>query len=131
MLEGLSGLGIDDDAFLIWDECTQIITVEDTTAPSIECPADLLAAENNAVECSSDPEDLDPESLGRPTVTDACSPAELTVGFRDNIVNVISNGSYTIRRRFQVRDSSGNVSFFPLFYSFCTYLLTVFATCPV
>eukprot|EP00977_Amphora_coffeiformis_P014582 scaffold4097_cov166-Amphora_coffeaeformis.AAC.39 len=102
-LEGLFGLGVDGEALVVWDECEQEIEVVDTTPPTFDrCPGPVT------LECSANPEDFDPRSLGRPTVTDLCSPATLRVDFQDNVRNQETTGTYEINRRFRVRDDSGN-----------------------
>ncbi|MDG2247180.1 MAG: hypothetical protein P8L71_12575, partial [Flavobacteriales bacterium] len=50
--------------------CVQVITVDDTEAPEIECPADYI------VNCDNG--SSDPEFAGEPTVEDNCSEFEVT-----------------------------------------------------
>lgn len=75
--------------------CDQIITVDDTTAPVLNCPADTT------VECD---QSSDPASTGTATATDNCDD-NLTVTFSDS-----ASGSCPtiITRTWSATDSCGN-----------------------
>ena len=56
-------------------ECTQMITVVDTKAPEITCPADAT------LECTDDANDL--SLTGEATATDACN--DVTITYADQV----------------------------------------------
>src|SRR6185295_474192 len=95
--------------------CAQTITVQDTTAPIISCPANIT------VECS---DDSSPANTGSATATDNCD-ATPTITFSDASTQT-SNGScndqnYTITRTWKATDNCGN-------FSACPQLITVHDT---
>ena len=98
-----------------YDECTQIITVHDITAPVITCPADIT------VSCE---DDNTPSATGTATATDNCGPAaNITIGFTDvSTYNIdpsnVLHYNYTITRTWRATDVTGN-------YSECTQIITV------
>ncbi|MDT0554382.1 HYR domain-containing protein [Patiriisocius hiemis] len=75
--------------------CTAIVTVEDSIAPQIICPADVT------VECD---EDNSPIATGVATTTDNCSA---TVSFNDVVVPGIGSNE-TILRTWTATDIGGN-----------------------
>ena len=86
-------------------QCVQIITVEDTTPPTIICAA------NTTIECD---EDTSPANTGMATGIDNCSaPDEVVITFAD----VSTQGTagcaqymYTISRTWRATDACGNFS---------------------
>ncbi len=86
-------------------QCVQIITVEDTTPPTIICAA------NTTIECD---EDTSPANTGMAVGIDNCSaPAEVVITFSD----VSTQGTagcaqymYTISRTWTATDACGNSS---------------------
>ncbi|MEO1261231.1 MAG: T9SS type A sorting domain-containing protein [Bacteroidota bacterium] len=99
--------------------CTQTITVEDNTGPTISCPANLM------VECDAD---LSPANTGMPTGSDNCDVG--TISFTSSDVSTqTSDGSctdhsYTITRTWEGQDVCGNQS------STCDQIITVDDTTP-
>ncbi|HEY3028293.1 MAG TPA: DNA/RNA non-specific endonuclease, partial [Pyrinomonadaceae bacterium] len=87
--------------------CDQVITVRDTTPPTITCPADAT------VSCDAS---SDPSATGTATATDNCSTA--TVSYSDVTTPGSSAGNYTITRTWTATDASGNSSS-------CTQTITV------
>jgi hypothetical protein len=86
------------------DTCTQVITVEDTTAPSfVDCPADIT------VECNAIP------APASPTATDNCGAA--TVTYLGETMNA-GNCPYTLTRKWEAVDACGNADT-------CTQIITV------
>ena len=77
--------------------CDQTITVADTTAPDITCPADITIQ-------PSDPND--PSHTGQATATDNCDPSPV-VGFADS-VTVAGVGTTVIERTWTATDACGN-----------------------
>jgi len=79
--------------------CEQIITVSDTEAPEITCPADAI------VNCDAS---VDPDLMveGFATATDNCSAAEVT--FSDVIIPGSCPQEYTIERTWTATDVCGN-----------------------
>ncbi|MEW5795591.1 MAG: T9SS type A sorting domain-containing protein [Candidatus Zixiibacteriota bacterium] len=87
--------------------CTQIITVDDNTAPSITCPQPLT------VECITDVPQPNPALV---TATDNCDPSPVVT-----FVSDVQSGSYcpvTITRTYKATDFCGNEAF-------CTQIITV------
>jgi hypothetical protein len=80
--------------------CTAIVTIMDTTAPSLNCPADL------PVECD---QPTDPSSTGMATATDACDSSP-TVTFSDEVTPGTCPNEETITRTWTATDASGNSS---------------------
>jgi hypothetical protein len=96
------------DACGNFSACTQIITVNDQTAPVITCPAPLT------VSCASQVPTANPASV---TATDNCGAVTVT-----HIGDVISSQTcanrYTITRTYRATDACGN-------FSECTQVITV------
>lgn len=86
--------------------CTQTITVRDTTAPVITCPADLTLEYPSATTTNA---------TGAASASDSCSSATIT--FVDSVTNGCG-GSKTIARRWTATDLCGNSSS-------CTQTITV------
>ena len=74
------------------------ITVEDTIAPDISCPGDLV------LEC---PADTSVGATGSATATDECSAVEISYS---DVVTPGCGGSHTITRTWVAVDASGNAS---------------------
>ena len=100
--------------------CTQVITVVDTTDPTITCPA------NVTVQCD---ESTDPADTGEATATDNCDAAP-AVTFADASVAGACGSASTISRSWTATDACGNDMV-------CTQLIEVVdtlaptITCPV
>jgi len=92
--------------------CRQIITIEDTTAPTILCPADVT------VECT-DP--TDPTATGEATAEDTCGDI-LYVRYTDASVPGCGN-TETITRTWIAEDECGNTAT-------CDQIITVVDTTP-
>ncbi len=81
--------------------CVQTITIKDTSAPVIKCPA------NATVSCSTQPT---PQVTGTATATDDCTATNaITITYQDNIVNT-STCSGLIERTWSAKDACGNIS---------------------
>src|SRR4029078_172310 len=94
--------------------CTQTITVNDTTPPSITCPGPV------SVQCFSL---VPPPSITGVTATDNCG-GPVTVGFVSDVAtNGTSNCFNVITRTYQGVDACGNVGA-------CTQTITVNDTTP-
>src|SRR5690606_3602523 len=78
--------------------CTQTITVVDTQAPMISCPADVTVA------CTAD---TSPTGQGSATATDNCDTTP-TIGHMDNIIPGQCPQSYTIQRTWTATDACNN-----------------------
>jgi hypothetical protein len=91
--------------------CIQTITVVDTTAPRIDCPADV------ALEC---PEETGPEACGKAEASDDC--ADVTMRYRD-ISEPGCGETETITRIWVAGDECGNTSS-------CVQTITVVDTTP-
>ena len=75
--------------------CTQLITLQDTTAPNLTCPVSIT------IECDAS---TDPANTGMATATDNCD-ASPSITFTD----VVNGGvSSTITRTWTATDASGN-----------------------
>src|SRR5690606_20731625 len=78
--------------------CMQVITVVDTQAPMISCPADVTVA------CTAD---TSPTGQGSATATDNCDTTP-TIGHTDNIIPGQCPQSYTIQRTWTATDDCNN-----------------------
>ena len=89
--------------------CTQVITIDDTTPPSLTCPGDVT------IDCSAS---TDPANTGEATATDDCSG--VTVTYSD-----VSTGSCpeVLTRTWTAEDDCGNVST-------CVQVITIDDTTP-
>ena len=88
-------------------ECSQTITIDDTTAPSITCPADLV------IECG---ESIDPSNTGNATATDNCDLSPDITYSDSQVDNVIT-------RTWTATDDCGN-------QASCDQIITVEDTTP-
>src|SRR5665811_728564 len=88
--------------------CTQIITVQDITAPGISCPADVT------LNCE-DPSD--PAATGSAMATDNCD-ANPVITFTDSTTPGSCAGNYVITRTWTATDECGNAST-------CTQIITI------
>lgn len=80
--------------------CTAIITVNDSTPPTILCPIDVT------LQCD---ESSDPTNTGIATATDNCD-GNVSINFADSIIDGNCNGNYTINRTWTATDTAGKVS---------------------
>lgn len=87
------------DACLNDTMCIQMITVQDTTPPSIVCPMDMT------VDCG-DP--IDTMSLGMPMVSDACSDM-VSITFSDQMMGGTCGNEMVINRTFTATDQCANM----------------------
>jgi hypothetical protein len=92
--------------------CVQMITVDDTTPPSITCPADAT------IECGND---TSPGSTGTATAIDACSPNP-TITFTDSFTPGCGNTG-VIARTWTATDACGNTAS-------CVQTITIVDTTP-
>lgn len=76
------------------DACVQVITVQDTEAPTIACPSDIAIFNTDPIE---------PDFTGYPDVTDNCDPAPIV-----NHADVTAEDLIT--REWTATDNQGNVS---------------------
>src|SRR6185436_7193005 len=81
-------------------DCIQDITVQDTTAPVIACPA------NVTVDCQAP---NDPSATGTATATDNCSGIK-SITSTDTITAGNCAGNYVIHRKWVAEDNCGNKS---------------------
>jgi uncharacterized repeat protein (TIGR01451 family) len=94
--------------------CTQLITVDDSTPPSVTCAADVT------IECD---ESTLPDNTGLTTATDNCDPAPV-VTYNDLITgSQLCAAQYTINRTWTVSDACGNSTN-------CVQVITVEDTTP-
>ena len=100
-------------------DCTQTITVADTTAPVIACPADKVLA------CG---ESTEPSNTGSATATDNCGQP-VTIAHTDAATPVNCTGSAGIDRTWTATDACGNVSSCVQHISFADTTAPVI-TCP-
>ncbi|MFH2057067.1 MAG: VWA domain-containing protein, partial [bacterium] len=78
-------------------QCAQTITIDDTTPPTVTCPADV------SVQCAGD---LPPVNIGAVTATDDCDPSPVVTHTGD-----VSDGNScpeVITRTYRATDASGN-----------------------
>ena len=80
--------------------CEQIITIDDSTAPVISCPADVT------IECD---ESSDPSNTGEATATDNCDTAP-TITFTDATAAGTCPQESVITRTWTATDACGNSS---------------------
>jgi hypothetical protein len=78
-------------------DCTVVITVADTTPPSLSAPQDLMVPEGDPLGTAV--------SLGQPTYSDSCDPAPLVA---NNAPALFALGEVIVT--WQATDASGNVS---------------------
>jgi uncharacterized repeat protein (TIGR01451 family) len=83
------------------NNCTQVITVQDTTPPMITCPVDVT------INCEVN---TDPVNTGTASASDKCTDAVTNISYVDSRTNGSCNDNYTITRTWTVVDSSGNSS---------------------
>ncbi|MDH4156072.1 MAG: T9SS type A sorting domain-containing protein, partial [candidate division Zixibacteria bacterium] len=100
------------DACGNWATCTQTITVDDTTPPSITCPDAI------SVQC---PTDVPAPNIGLVTTADNCDPSPVVT----HVSDVSDNESCpeTITRTYMATDACGN-------WATCTQTITVDDTTP-
>ena len=87
------------DACLNADTCIQLITVQDTTAPVIACPADIT------IEC---PMTADTSITGVATAVDECN--NVTISFSDATMPGSCPNTFSIVRTWTATDPCGNSS---------------------
>jgi hypothetical protein len=103
------------------NNCTQIVTVQDTTRPAITCPV------NVTINCEAS---TAPSNTGTATATDNCTDVVTNITFADTRTNGSCNDNYTLARLWTAVDSCGNSNN-------CTQIVTVqdttrpAITCPV
>ncbi|MGB4849005.1 MAG: hypothetical protein WBP41_13865, partial [Saprospiraceae bacterium] len=83
----------------LFDTCIQIITVIDTTSPTIVCPNDIT------LECASDVPSPNP---GAVTASDNCSGPTIVTFLGDLISNSTCVNRFTITRTYRATDGCGN-----------------------
>ena len=83
--------------------CVQVITVADTTAPTIHCPADVV------ITCE---DSTSPSANGRATATDYCTASLfIDITYEDDMSQAGQcNGSGIIYRTWKATDDCGNVA---------------------
>lgn len=81
--------------------CVQIITVDDQTAPEIECPPNLTITFGDSES---------PDNTGQPTGTDNCGDVEPSYTFEDEIIPGPCDEEYTIIRLWTATDECGNTA---------------------
>ncbi|MEP6793698.1 MAG: hypothetical protein ABJB16_05180, partial [Saprospiraceae bacterium] len=83
----------------LFDTCVQIITVIDTTSPTIICPTDVT------LQCASDVPGPNPESV---TASDNCNGSTSVIFINDLITNFTCVNRFTITRTYRATDACGN-----------------------
>jgi hypothetical protein len=94
--------------------CVQTITVEDTTEPTIECPADFT------VDCD---DQVPAADIGLIMASDICDQNVTVTHIGDEITEQICENSYVLRRTYRATDDCGN-------FEECTQLITVLDLTP-
>ncbi len=79
--------------------CVQTISIEDTTAPTIQCPADI------SVTCG---EGVPAADIGLIIAADLCDQNVVVTDRGDNFVNQLCENSYTLVRTYRATDACGN-----------------------
>ena len=103
------------------NDCTQTVTVQDTTRPAITCPT------NVTINCEAS---TNPTNTGTATATDNCTDVVTNITYVDNRTNGSCNDNYTLARTWTAVDSCGNAND-------CTQTVTVqdttrpAITCPI
>ncbi|MBK9107816.1 MAG: hypothetical protein IPM92_05390 [Saprospiraceae bacterium] len=93
--------------WIAYDNCdntrteTQLITILDTSKPSITCPDDIVT-----IDCEAN---TSPDSTGFAEATDLCSEEVADIMYSDNIVAGTCPGDYTIQRTWTATDSCDNM----------------------
>lgn len=93
--------------------CTTVITIQETTPPTILCPADTV------VSCANLPQDTMPASTGFPITTDNCGA--VTLSYTDTHISGALANHFTFARTWKATDSAGNMNT-------CTQIITVVDT---
>jgi len=96
------------------DTCIQLITIVDTTAPSIMCPA------NTTVQCANL---IPPANPGLVLASDNCSGSASIVFVGDQISNQVCANRFIVSRTYRAIDACGNSAS-------CTQTITVFDSTP-
>ncbi len=94
-------------------DCAQVITVFDSTPPTVTCPA------NATVQCAS----LAPINTALVVSTDNCGGTATVTHAGDVITNQTCANRYTLTRTYQAADACGNLAT-------CTQVITVFDSTP-
>src|SRR4029079_10968375 len=94
--------------------CTQTITVNDTTPPTITCPGPLTLQCFSAVPAPN---------IGLVTASDNCGGAVTVIHLGDSATNGTSSCNNVITRTYKATDSCGNMNT-------CTQTITVNDTTP-
>lgn len=81
-------------------ECVALVTISDTNAPSITCPADAN------IQCNTD---TSPAATGTATAIDECDP-NATVSYSDDEVPGACPQAKTIKRTWTASDTCGNTA---------------------
>ena len=89
--------------------CAQVITIQDTTNPSIACAAD------KSIECD------EPIVWDEPTASDNCGTPTVTISSTDANMNACGNG--TVTRTWEAKDCTGNATT-------CEQVITITDTTP-
>ena len=100
------------DAFGNTGSCTVFVTVQDKTAPVLECPPAVT------LDCSLDPGDL--SLTGQPQITEACW---VQLGWIDTDLSSSYCGWGDLMRTFMAEDASGNSAI-------CQQLITIWSETP-
>ncbi|WP_235299711.1 SprB repeat-containing protein, partial [Portibacter marinus] len=86
-------------------QCSQTIIVQDNTEPEVTCPPDATVSYDESCDLN-----LDPDLLGRPTVTDNCDEMP-TMSYEDNLDGLNQcNNTGIIVRTWTVVDACDNIT---------------------
>ncbi|MBK8955441.1 MAG: hypothetical protein IPM34_07795 [Saprospiraceae bacterium] len=92
--------------WIAYDNCEntrteiQLITIEDTTRPTIICPGNIVT-----IDCEAN---TSPDSTGYASSTDLCSEDVTDIEYTDNIIPGTCPGDFTIERTWTATDSCDN-----------------------